>query len=481
MSIDLTLSEAKKALRKKEISAVELTKAYLKRIEDTKHLNMYITVTEEQALKMAQESDVRIGKGEAKPLDGIPIGMKDLFCTKDTLTTSGSKMLSNFKPPYESTVSQKLWDAGGVMLGKTNMDEFAMGSSNLTSYYGPAISPIKRTNEPEKDLVPGGSSGGSSAAVAAKACLVATGSDTGGSIRQPASFCGIVGIKPTYGLCSRYGMLPLASSLDQAGILARNVLDAAIALENMIGYDPKDATSLDVPVQKYSDKINPDMKGKKIVVFEEFFHGLDEEIKVLYEDLIKKFEAAGATVETKSYPSLDVALPIYYILQPAEASSNLAKYDGVKYGYRTKSEFSSIEEMYELTRAEGFGEEVQRRILMGAYVLSASHYDAYYTRARVLQSQMRQYFKELFKVYDYVLSPSAPSDAFAISEKPDDPKQMYLYDIYTVPANLAGLPGISIPYGTSKRGGPLGMQLMGPKCAEQSLFDGAKFIEEVAK
>lgn len=480
MSINLTLSEARDALRKKTISAVELTKAYLKQMEATKNLNMYITVTPDKALEMAKSSDERIAKGQAGPLEGIPIGVKDIFCTKDVLTTNGSKILSNFIPPYESTVSQKLWDAGGVMLGKTNMDDAAMGSSNLTSYYGPVISPIKRNDGLGHDLVPGGSSGGSAAAVAAKAALIATATDTGGSIRQPASFCGIVGIKPTYGLCSRYGIIALASSLDQAGILARNVQDAAIALEHMAGYDPKDATSMDVKIPSFESGLNSDMKGKKVVVFEEFFKGLNEEGTSMLNDAMAKFKEAGAIVDVKSFAFLDCALPIYYIIQPAEASSNLARYDGVRYGYRTKSEFSSIDEMYELTRAEGFGEEVQRRILIGTYVLSSSQYEAYYMRARQLQSQMSRTFDELFKTYDYVLSPTAPSDAFAISEKPDSPEEMYLYDIYTVPANLAGLPGISVPYRLSKRGAPLGMQLIGPKLSEQSLFNGAKFLEEVA-
>ena len=480
MSIDLTLYEAREALRTKKISAVELTKSYLAQMEKTRHLNMYITETPEKALSMAKESDKRIASHAMRPLDGIPIGMKDIFCTKDILTTAGSKMLNNFKPPYESTVSQKLWDSGAICLGKTNMDEFAMGSSNLTSHYGAVISPLKRNDGLNLDLVPGGSSGGSAAAVAAKAALLATGTDTGGSIRQPASFCGIVGIKPTYGLCSRYGIIPLASSLDQAGIFARNVVDAAIALEYMVGYDSKDVTSMDVKIPSYEAHLNPDMRGKRVVVFHEFFKGLSAEGSSMLSEAMDKFKEAGATVDMESFPFLDYALPIYYIIQPAEASSNLARYDGVKYGYRSQSEFSSIDEMYELTRAEGFGEEVQRRILIGTYVLSSSQYNAYYLKARQLQSEMMRFFDRLFERFDYVLSPSAPSDAFAISEKPDSPEEMYLYDIYTVPANLSGLPGISVPYRLSKRGMPLGMQLLGPKLSEQSLFNGAKFLEEVA-
>lgn len=479
--LKLNLEETKNALKNKEFSAVELTKAYLEMIEKYEKLNTYITVTASKALEMAEQSDKKIKTNTSGPLEGIPFGIKDLFCTKNIKTTAASKILSNFIPPIESTVTKKLWDSGAVLLGKCNMDEFAMGSTNMDSYYGPTLNPWRRANQPDLPLVPGGSSGASAVSIAANLALGSLGSDTGGSIRQPASFCGVVGIKPTYGRCSRFGMIAFASSLDCPGPFARNVKDSAIILENIAGYDSNDATSLDVDVPQYSKNINPDMKGKKIAVFKEYLEGLDEEGLSLMREMMSTFESGGAVIDIVDFPLLKYALPIYYIIAPAEASSNLACYDGVKFGLRTEKEFSTIDEMYELTRQEGFGPEVKRRIFIGTYVLSSSHYDAYYMLAQKLRKYMIRDLSKIFETHDFVISPTTPTDAFALKERPTCPQTLYLCDIYTVPVNLAGLPGISVPVKRSAKGTPLSLQIFGPKLSEQTLFNAAQFIETAVK
>ncbi|WP_032113805.1 Asp-tRNA(Asn)/Glu-tRNA(Gln) amidotransferase subunit GatA [Candidatus Paracaedibacter symbiosus] len=475
---DLTLVEARDGLQKKEFSATELTQAFLDNMAKNKHLNAYITQTPDLAIDQAKQSDIRLQQGGARPLEGLPLAIKDLFCTKGVRTTAGSKILENFVPQYESTVSQNLFDAGAVMLGKTNMDEFAMGSSGLTSYFGGSINPWREKDRPEKDIVPGGSSGGSSAAVAGKLCLAATASDTGGSIRQPAAYCGLVGIKPTYGLCSRRGMVAFASSLDQAGPLTHTVRDAALMLQTMASYDPWDATSIDQPKHDFLGNLTNDIKGLKIGIPKEYLENLPATTAKIVERGIEWVKSRGATVHEVSLPTTPHALPTYYIIAPAEASSNLARYDGVRYGLRVDS--STLDELYENTRSAGFGSEVQRRIMIGTYVLSAGYYDAYYLKAQRLRTLIANDFARVFTGVDLLLTPTTPSSAFAIDEKPTDPVTMYLNDIFTVTVNLANLPGISIPAGLDEKGLPLGLQLIGPAMSEQRLLNASLALEECA-
>ncbi|MCR5224899.1 MAG: Asp-tRNA(Asn)/Glu-tRNA(Gln) amidotransferase subunit GatA [Alphaproteobacteria bacterium] len=471
----LSLFDTKQALLSKKFSSVELTKCFLERMEKYSNLNAYITVCAEQALAAAKQSDEKIASGNAGELEGIPLAIKDLFLTKGVRTTAGSKMLYNFIPPYESTVTQKLLDAGSVFLGKTNMDEFAMGSANITSYYGNVISPWDTV----KKLVPGGSSGGSAAAVAGHLCVAATGSDTGGSIRQPAAFVGCVGLKPTYGRCSRYGMVAFASSLDQAGPLAKTVKDAAIFLKVISGYDDKDSTSANIPVPNFEEFAGKSVKGLKIGIPKEFrVDGMSDEIVECWNKGAEILKKAGAEVVDVSLPYSKYALPVYYIIAPAEASANLSRYDGVRYGYR--AEGKSLNEMYENTRGEGFGEEVRRRILVGTYVLSAGYYDAYYMRALKIQKLIKQDFENAFKNVDVLLTPTTPTGAFAIGEEPKDPVTMYLNDVFTVTANIAGLPGMSVPVCLDKAGRPLGLQLIAPHFREDLLVQVGSVIETEA-
>jgi len=475
----LSLTQARDGLLKKDFSAVELTKAHLAVMAEKRNLNAFITETPDLALEQAETSDKRIASGKAGALEGLPIAIKDLYCTKGVRTTAASKILDNFIPPYESTVTQNLWDAGAVMLGKVNMDEFAMGSSNLNSAYGHVINPWRRSDNPTKDLVPGGSSGGSVAAVAAHMALAATASDTGGSIRQPAAFCGLVGIKPTYGLCSRRGIVAFASSLDQAGPVARTVRDTALMTQVMASYDPWDSTSLNVDIPDYLGNITPDIRKLRVGIPKEYRENLSEEMGGLLQQGIDWLTAAGATIVDVSLPTTPYALPTYYVIAPAEASSNLAKYDGLRYGLRIPG--STLDEMYENTRREGFGSEVRRRILIGTYVLSAGYYDAYYLKAQKVRTLISQDFDRVFKEVDILLTPTTPTPAFGIDEKPADPVTMYLNDIFTVTVNLAALPGISVPVGLSKTGLPLGLQLIGPKLSEQTLFNASLALEEAAR
>ncbi len=476
---DLTLAELRDALKARKVSSLEATDAYLANIEKATDLNAFITVTPEKARAMAKASDARLAKGEGGPIEGVPLGIKDLFCTEGVLTTAGSHILDGFKPNYESTVSAQLWRDGGVCLGKLNMDEFAMGSSNETSYYGPVVNPW-RVKGGNAKLTPGGSSGGSSASVAAHLCAAATATDTGGSIRQPASLTATVGVKPTYGRCSRWGIVAFASSLDQAGPIARDVRDAAIMLRSMAGHDPKDSTSVDRPVPDYEAALGRSVKGLKIGVPKEYrIDGMPAEIDRLWADGVKWMKDAGAEIVDISLPLTKYALPVYYIVAPAEASSNLARYDGVRYGLRAK-EFSDIQSMYANTRWEGFGKEVKRRIMIGTYVLSAGYYDAYYLRAQKVRKRIFDEFSDAFAKCDLILTPSAPSAAFALGEKSDDPVQMYLNDVFTVTANLAGLPGASVPAGLDARGLPLGLQLIGRPFDEEMLFKGMWALEKAA-
>jgi len=477
---ELTLAGARDALAKKEISSVDLTKAHVAAIEKARTLNAFIVETPEKALAMAQQSDEKIAKGEAGPLEGLPLGIKDLYCTKDVQTTAASHMLEGFVPPYESTVTSNLWRDGAVMLGKLNLDEFAMGSSNETSYFGPVVSPWRRDGSTVA-LTPGGSSGGSASAVAARLCLAATASDTGGSIRQPAAFTGTVGIKPTYGRCSRWGMVAFASSLDQAGPIARNVRDAAIMMRSMAGHDPKDTTSVDMPVPDYEKALGKSIKGMKIGIPKEYrIDGMPAEIEALWQQGIDWMKAAGAEIVDISLPHTRYALPAYYIVAPAEASSNLARYDGVRYGLRVPGK--DIVSMYENTRAAGFGKEVKRRIMIGTYVLSAGYYDAYYVRAQKIRTLIKQDFEKAFEAgVDTILTPATPSAAFGLGEKGSaDPIEMYLNDIFTVTVNMAGLPGIAVPAGFSSEGLPLGLQLIGRAFDEETLFSVADVIEQSA-
>lgn len=467
----LTISEARDKLAKKEFSATELTQAYLAKMEQRRAINAYITETPEQALQMAAQSDARIAAGQAGLLEGIPLGIKDLFCTKDVRTTAGSKILGNYIPPYESTVTKNLWDAGAVMLGKTNMDECAMGSSNLTSAYGPVRNPCSDAN-----LVPGGSSGGSVAAVAGEMAMAATGSDTGGSIRQPASFTGTVGLKPTYGRCSRYGMVAFASSLDQAGPLTKTVRDSAIMLEAMASYDAKDATSVNCAVPRYEDALTGNIKGLKVGIPKEFrVEGTPPEITKMWDDGIETLKRLGAEIIDISLPHTKYALPCYYIIAPAEASSNLARYDGVRYGLRVPGE--TLDEMYGRTREAGFGTEVKTRIMIGTYVLSAGYYDAYFLKAQKVRNVITQDFTDAFKKVDVIFTPTTPNGAFPIDKPPTDPIKMYLNDVFTVSTNLAGLPGISIPGGFDNDGLPLGLQFIGNAFAEETILRAADAFE----
>ena len=474
----LTLAGARDALKKKDITSAELTGAYIAEVEAGAPLNAYVTVTAEKAMEMAKASDAKLAKGEGGSLEGLPLDIKDLFCTKDVLTTASSHILDGFHPPYESTVTANLWRDGAVMLGKLNNDEFAMGSSNETSYYGPVVNPWRRKGDATK-LVPGGSSGGSSAAVAAKLCLAATATDTGGSIRQPAAFTGTVGIKPTYGRCSRWGIVAFASSLDQAGPIARDVRDAAIMLRSMAGHDEKDTTSVDRPVPDYEAALGQGVKGLKVGIPKEYrVDGMPAEIDALWSQGIEWLKAAGAEIKEVSLPYTKYALPTYYIVAPAECSSNLARYDGVRYGLRVEGR--DITEMYEKTRAAGFGAEVRRRVLMGTYVLSAGYYDAYYLKAQKVRTLIARDFATAFADVDVLLTPTAPSAAFGIGEKTDDPLSMYLNDVFTVTVNLAGLPGISVPAGLSAEGLPLGLQLIGRTFDEETLLRAAHAVEQAA-
>ncbi len=477
---DLTLAQLRDALTKKEVSSREATDAYLSRIEKADALNAFVEVTADKARAMADTADARLAKGEGGPLEGVPLGVKDLFCTEGVQTTAGSRILEGFVPTYESTVTSQLWRDGAVMLGKLNMDEFAMGSSNETSYFGPVINPWRRNDGSNAALTPGGSSGGSSTATAARLCAAATGTDTGGSIRQPASVTGTVGVKPTYGRCSRWGIVAFASSLDQAGPIAQDVRDAAIMLRSMAGHDPKDSTSIDRPVPDYEAAVGGSVKGLKVGVPKEYrLDGMPDEIEALWSTGVQWMKEAGAEVVDISLPLTKYALPVYYIVAPAEASSNLARYDGVKYGHRAK-EFTDITSLYENTRAEGFGDEVKRRVLIGTYVLSAGYYDAYYLRAQKVRKKIFDEFVEAFKSVDLILTPSTPSAAFGLGEKMADPVQMYLNDVFTVTGNLAGLPGGSVPAGLDAAGLPLGLQLLARPFDEETLFKGLAALEAAA-
>ncbi|SDO64836.1 aspartyl/glutamyl-tRNA(Asn/Gln) amidotransferase subunit A [Filomicrobium insigne] len=475
----LTLAAAREGLQKKEFSAEELTKAFCEEIDaGNGAINAYVLPTPEIALEQARAADARIAKGEARTLEGLPLGIKDLFCTKGVRTTACSKILDDFKPTYESTVTQNLWDAGAVMLGKLNNDEFAMGSSNETSAFGPVVNPWRRTGSDAK-LVPGGSSGGSSAAVAADLCLAATATDTGGSIRQPAALTGTVGLKPTYGRCSRWGIVAFASSLDQAGPITKSVEDAALMLQVMAGQDPKDSTSVDAPVPDYRASLRNGIKGLRVGVPKEYrVAGMSAEIDKLWEQGITWLEDAGASVHEISLPHTKYALPAYYIVAPAEASSNLARYDGVRYGMRQTG--SDLIDTYEQTRAAGFGREVKRRVLIGTYVLSAGYYDAYYLKAQKVRTLIKRDFDEAWDKVDVVLTPTTPSPAFAFGEKSGDPLAMYLEDIFTVTVNMAGLPGLSVPAGLSTEGPPLGLQLIGKPFDEETLLRTGQVIEDAA-
>ena len=479
----LTIAVARDRLRSGDLSSTALTDACLDAAEASTPLNAFSVVTREKALQMAEAADSRLKSGDAPSICGVPLGIKDLFCTEGVASQAASNILSGFKPGYESHVTKRLWDRGAVMVGKLNMDEFAMGSSNETSCYGPAVNPWRRAGT-ETPLTPGGSSGGSASAVAADLCLAATGTDTGGSIRQPAAFTGIVGIKPTYGRCSRWGIVAFASSLDQAGPMTKTVTDGAIMLEAMCGHDPMDSTSADVPVPDFEAALTGDIRGKTIGIPKEYrMDGMPDEIEALWSEGAKMLKDAGASIVDVTLPHTKYALPAYYVIAPAEASSNLARYDGVRYGYRAElSANEGITEMYERTRAEGFGAEVKRRVMIGAYVLSAGFYDAYYVRAQKVRTLIKQDFETVFADgVDLILTPATPSAAFGIGEMEDaDPIQMYLNDVFTVTVNLAGLPGVSVPAGLDKQGLPLGLQLIGKPWGEAEMLNGAKVLEDAA-
>lgn len=479
----LTLAQARDGLKDKAFSAVELTQAFLTAIEAANpHLNAFVLPTPEHALTQAKASDARIAAGEARALEGLPLGHKDLFCTNGIRTTACSRILGDFTPTYESTVGQNLWDAGAVMLGKLNNDEFAMGSSNETSCFGPVVSPWRRIRNGSVDnakLVPGGSSGGSSAAVAADLCLAATATDTGGSIRQPAALTGTVGIKPTYGRCSRWGIVAFASSLDQAGPIAKTVRDAAIMLGSMASHDLKDSTSVDAPVPNYEAALAQGVKGLRVGIPKEYrVDGMSPDAEALWSKGIDWLKAAGASVHDISLPHTKYALPAYYIVAPAECSSNLARYDGVRYGLRVPGK--DLIDTYEATRATGFGKEVRRRVLIGTYVLSAGYYDAYYLKAQKVRTLIKRDFDQAWDTVDVILTPTTPSPAFAQGEKSGDPLAMYLEDIFTVTVNMAGLPGISVPAGLSSEGTPMGLQLIGKPFDEATLFRAGQVIEDAA-
>jgi aspartyl-tRNA(Asn)/glutamyl-tRNA(Gln) amidotransferase subunit A len=479
MLTDLSITAALRGLRSKDFSAVELTRAHLDAIDVLNpRLNAYVTVTADQALQAADAADAALGRGEQATLGGVPLGIKDLFCTEGVRTTASSRMLEKFVPPYESTVTERLLRDGAVFLGKTNLDEFAMGSSNMSSAFGPVENPWQRTGDTAK-LVPGGSSGGSAAAVAARLAMGATGTDTGGSIRQPASFCGIAGIKPTYGRCSRWGVIAFASSLDQPGPLARSIEDCAILLRSMSGFDPKDSTSVDRPVPDFVAACGRSLRGVRIGIPREYHAaGMPAEIEALWQDGIAWLRDAGCEIVDVSLPHTKYGLATYYIVAPAECSSNLARYDGIRFGARVESD--SLDGLYERSRAAGFGAEVKRRILIGTYVLSAGYYDAYYLRAQKVRNLILRDFTEAFGKVDALLTPTTPSAAFAQGENMDDPIEMYLNDIFTVPASMAGVPGLSVPAGLDGRGLPLGLQLIGRPFDEECLFAVGSVLEQAA-
>ena len=467
-----SINQLKSLIDENKISVKEIAQTYIKKIKEKKDLNIFIYFDEDKINNQVTEIEKLPND---KKLKGIPIAVKDLFCTKNMPTTAASKILENFNPTYESFVTQKLINEGSLFVGKTNLDEFAMGSATNTSYFGNTINPLSDHDTP---LAPGGSSGGSAAAVAADLCLGSTGTDTGGSIRQPASFCGVVGIKPTYGLCSRWGIAAFASSLDQAGIFSKNVTDASILLEEIAGHDERDSTSSSVSIPNFSKQLNSDLNGKTIGIPKEYtVDGISDEINAVWDNAIKSLEKKGAKIKHISLPHTKYALPTYYIIAPAESSSNLARYDGVKYGFRA-DDAKSLDEMYEMTRSKGFGKVVKRRILIGTYVLSAGYYDAYYLKAQKVRKLIANDFIETFKECDLILTPTAPSAAFPLNEKQDDPIKMYLNDVFTVPASLAGIPGISIPYGKDKIGLPLGIQLLGKHFDEQEIFNAAFALEK---
>ena len=478
---NLTVAGIRDGHRAGDFSAVEVAEAFSANVAGAKALNAFIVETPEHALAAAKAADADRAAGTLKPLSGVPIGMKDLFATNGVQTTAASHMLEGFVPRYESTVSAKLWDAGAGMLGKLNLDQFAMGSSNETSYFGNVISPWKRKDGGNAALAPGGSSGGSSTAIAARLCPAATGTDTGGSIRQPAAFTGISGIKPTYGRCSRWGIVAFASSLDQAGPMARDVRDCAIMLENMAGFDPKDSTSLDLAVPNWEAALSGDLKGKKVGIPKEYrLEGIDPDIDAMWDAGIAMLKDAGAEVVEISLPHTKYALPAYYIIAPAEASSNLARYDGVRYGLRDLPDGAGLQDMYAATRADGFGPEVKRRIMIGTYVLSAGFYDAYYTQAQKVRTLIARDFEQAFGVCDVILAPTAPSAAFGLGEKTADPLSMYLNDVFAVPASLAGLPAMSVPAALNREGLPLGLQIIGKAFDEQGVLNAGLAIEERA-
>ncbi len=478
---NLTVAQIRDGHRAGDFSAVEVAEAFNANVAGAKALNAFIVETPEHAIAAAKAADADRTAGTLKPLSGVPIGMKDLFCTDGVQTTAASHMLEGFVPRYESTVSQKLWDAGCGMLGKLNLDQFAMGSSNETSYFGNVISPWRRKDGGNAALAPGGSSGGSSTAIAARLCPAATGTDTGGSIRQPAAFTGISGIKPTYGRCSRWGIVAFASSLDQAGPMARDVRDCAIMLENMAGFDPKDATSLNLPVPDWEAALSSDLKGKTVGIPKEYrLEGIDPDIDAMWDAGIAMLKDAGADVVEISLPHTKYALPAYYIIAPAEASSNLARYDGVRYGLRDLPDGAGLQDMYAATRADGFGPEVKRRIMIGTYVLSAGFYDAYYTQAQKVRTLISRDFTAAFETCDVILAPTAPSAAFGLGEKTADPLSMYLNDVFAVPASLAGLPAMSVPAALNREGLPLGLQIIGKAFDEQGVLNAGLAIEERA-
>jgi len=475
----LSIKDTIAGLKNKKFSATEITNSYIQNIEKNRHLNCFITETFDIALNQAKEADKNIAKGSMRDLEGIPLGIKDLYCTKNIRTTCASKMLENFVPTYESTVTQKLFDAGAICLGKTNMDEFAMGSANANSYFGKVINPHKR-NDSNEDLVAGGSSGGSASAVSANLCAGATGSDTGGSIRQPASFTNTVGVKPTYGRSSRYGMIAFASSLDQAGIFAKDVEDCALLQRIISGHDSKDSTSVKIPVPQFEKLLNSNVKGLKIGIPKEYrIDGMPAEIEKLWQKGIEILRNRGAEIIDISLPHTQYAAAVYYVIAPAECSSNLARFDGVRFGFRTSQENISINEMYQKTRAEGFGKEVKKRIMIGTYVLSAGYYEAYYKKAQKVRRLVLNDFTEAFKKVDAILTPSTPNSAFGFEEmKSFDAVKIYLNDVFTVPSNLAGLPAISVPAGSDNKGLPLGLQIITKHFDEQTMFNIAKTIEE---
>jgi aspartyl-tRNA(Asn)/glutamyl-tRNA(Gln) amidotransferase subunit A len=474
-----TLAGAREALKSKAISARELTAAHLRAIAQARRLNAFITETPERALAQADRADQNIARGQARLLEGIPLAAKDLFCTENIRTTAGSRILENFVPPYESTVTRNLWNAGAVLLGKTNLDEFAMGSSNESSYFGPVTNPWRARGR-NNDLVPGGSSGGSAAAVSASLAVGAIGTDTGGSIRQPAAMSGIVGLKPTYGRCSRWGIVAYASSLDQAGPMTRTVRDAAVMLRAIASTDPLDSTSVDAPVPDYEDGIEAGVKGLRIGIPKEYrVEGAAPDIDSLWQRGAEWLKSEGAELRDVSLPHTKYALPAYYIVAPAEASSNLARYDGMRFGHRAEGTNDLIE-MYEKTRAEGFGREVKRRIMIGTYVLSAGYYDAYYLRAQKVRTLIARDFAKAFEQCDVLLTPATPSAAFGIGENTTNPVSMYLNDVFTVTVNLAGLPAISVPAGLSQDGLPLGLQVIGRAFDEATVLRTARAIERCA-